>query len=281
MRFHQIPARYLIGAFGLSLMINVPRASADLTGFGNGAGYQLNYRFGFDNTGPSITNGVLALTDGQNLEARSAFATTRQDVRNFQVHFQYQATPYSGSLLGDGMTFTIQNDPRGAAAVGNSGSGLGYEGITSSVAIELNLFGTFNGTGTFLGINGTTGASQGGYLPTGAVSLIIGDPIGVDLIYNGSVLTERLTDLQTGSAFQMSYTVDIASIVGGSTAYMGFTGGTGLALANQTISNFTEVTPEPPSLILAAIGILGVGGVRTARRTWAARSPAFSRLHEE
>ena len=222
---------------------------------------------------PQDANGALALTDNVNLERRSAFDTTRQDITRFEVHFQYQATPYAGAAgFGDGATFTIENDPTGAKAVGNSGSGLGYEGITSSVAVELNVFSVFNGAGTFLGINGTTGATQGGYLPTGVVSLLAGDPIGVDLFYNGTTLRETLTDLTTAASFQISYTVNIPAIVGGTTAYIGFTGGTGLATANQTIGNFAMVVPEPASLsLLTCIGLMiaGAAGARARlNRAW-------------
>ena len=252
-------------------LVGPHRASADLIGFGNGNGYSLNYSPGFDTTGPTIANNTLSLTDNTNLEARSVFATTRQVITRFEAHFQYQATPYASSAgFGDGLTFTIQNAPAGARAVGNSGGGLGYEGITSSVAVELNLFSLYK-VGTFLGVNGTTGASQGGYLPTGSVSLIAGDPIGVDLFYDGTALRETLTDLTTRASFQTSYAINIAAIVGGTTAYVGFTGGTGLATANQTISNFTMVVPEPASLPLLAVGGLMIAGAKAGRRLSPAR----------
>ena len=238
------------------------QAPAAIIGFGDGTGYSLN-RGVFDSTGPSIANNVLTLTDGGGGEQRTAFNKTRQDITGFQVHFVYQGTANAGSGLGDGVTFAIQNDGRGASAVGNGGGGLGYEGITPSVAIELNLF-ALPKVGTFLGINGTTGSSQGGYAPTAPVVLTGGDPIAVDLSYNGTTLTESLTDTTTGASFRTGYAVNIARIVGSSTAYVGFTGGSGLFTATQTISNFSMVTPEPASLVLVTVGLgigLGVGAI--------------------
>ena len=69
------------------------------------------------------------------------------------------------------------------------------------------------------------------------------DPIQVSLTYDGSnFLVESLKDLSTGATFSTTFNVgSLASVVGGSTAYAGFTAGrTGGDNATQTISSFSS-----------------------------------------
>ena len=91
-------------------------ALGDITGFGNGSGYTLNY---ISTPAPSINNGTLTLTNfGGDFQSSSAFYNTPQSTGSFTAFFTYQA---SGPA--DGMTFVIQNDPAGPAALGGAGSG--------------------------------------------------------------------------------------------------------------------------------------------------------------
>ena len=94
-----------------------------------------------------------------------------------------------------------------------------------------------------------------------------GDPIEVNLAYDGSTLTEQLTDLSTGATWSTSYTsVDLAAITGGSTAYLGFTGGTGGLTSTQTISDFTFASsvggllPAATTVEIAAGAMLNLNG---------------------
>src|SRR5262249_7946888 len=54
-----------------------------------------------------------------------------------------------------------------------------------------------------------------------------------------TTLTETVTDLTTGATKTFAYTVDIPAQVGGPTAYVGFTGGTGGLNAIQDIQTWT------------------------------------------
>ena len=140
--------------------------------------------------GPVIANGQLVLTDGGGLEARSYFFDVPQYVGAFQAAFTYQDV--SGSA--DGVAFVVQNDPRGASALGSDGGNLGVGGtgaITPSAELELNLYtgGTENVGYTFLtdgltGINGT----EGNYHPPGSVNLGGGNPINVTMHYGAGQL---------------------------------------------------------------------------------------------
>ena len=57
--------------------------------------------------------------------------------------------------------------------------------------------------------------------------------------YNGTTLTMQITDTVTNATYNTSFTVNIPNVVGGSTAYVGFTGGTGGLTAIQDILTWT------------------------------------------
>jgi hypothetical protein len=223
------------------------------------------------NSLPTISpdNSTLTLTDGNGGEGSSAFYATPQAIAGpgtagFQVQFTYQETPVPNSSLADGVTFTLQNDPNGTAALGGGGGGLGYDGIINSASVQLNIFGGFSneagtGPGTAFNINGGTAQNGGNpYMSTSPVDLTSGDPIQVMLTYVAATttLTETLTDLTTTQTFTTSYTADLAAIVGNPSAFIGFTGGTGLFASTQTITDFSFASgapvPEPSTIVLLA-----------------------------
>ena len=84
---------------------------------------------------------------------------------------------------------------------------------------------------------------------TGKVDLHSGDTFSVHMVYNGTTLTMTLTDGVTNATFTTSWTVNIPSIVGGNTAFVGFTGGTGGLTASQKIETWNFVSsgtaPQP------------------------------------
>ena len=69
------------------------------------------------------------------------------------------------------------------------------------------------------------------------VTLSNGDIFHAHLTYDGTTLTLVLTDTKTSASFTKSQAINIPSIVGAQTAYVGFTGGTGgLSMTTQIIN---------------------------------------------
>jgi len=104
------------------------------------------------------------------------------------------------------------------------------------------------------------------------VNFYTGDPIQFMITYDATAhtLSETLVDtVSPTTTYSHTFTgIDIASQVGGSSAYVGFTGGDGGLTSTQTISDFQfqSAVPEPSSALLMALG-LGVVVCRWFRRT--------------
>ena len=201
-------------------------------------------------SGPQISSdgSTLTLTNDNIGEYGSWFSKNTYSIDSFTASFDYQA-----SGLADGMAFILQDDPRGSSALGtnfagNGGSGLGYDGISPSAAVEFNIW-----HGHVQGTNFATDGSTGNYNSTGSVAFWNGDEIHVLLTYNGSVLTETLTDLVNGATYSASYTVNLAQVLGSDIAYVGFSGGTGVYASTQTISDFTF----EPGTVSSPAGVAG------------------------
>jgi len=213
-----------------------------------GGSTTINFASGFTATGLSSNgrtrlNGTrLRLTDGGQSEASSAWFTTPVNVQSFTTDFSFQLTNPNA----DGMTFAVQN--AGTAALGPSGGGLGYgatlpggtPGIPTSIAVKFDLFQNShegnNSTGLY-----TSGASPTSPAVTfgGGVNLHSGDIFKVHMTYDGTMLTMTITDTVTNATFTNSWTIDIPGTVGGNSAFVGFTAGTGGQTATQEVITWT------------------------------------------
>jgi len=219
-------------------------ATSVITIQGGGA-TSINFSSGFSATGLQFNgrtklNGTrLQLTDGGQSEASSAWFTTPVNVQSFTTDFSLQLTKPNA----DGMTFAIQNT--GTAALGASGGSLGYGsgsplGIPKSVAVKFDLFQNSgegnNSTGLY--INGASPTSPAVTLG-GGVNLHSGNIFQVHITYDGTTLAMTITDTVTNATFTTSWAIDIPGTVGASTAYVGFTGGTGGQTATQEVITWT------------------------------------------
>jgi len=242
-----------------------------------GGPVQIDHSLGFDRHGELTANengeftveGVARLT-GDNNQRGSFFTTQRVSIRSFQTSFTFRlhdGTP----TIADGLAFVIQgNSP---TAIGPSGGGLGYgpdqpgaaRGIRNSGAIKFDVFQNVsegpNSTGIFT--DGRSPTIRDATLPpeipdqsidlrppTSTVELRSQSTKRVDLIYDGTTLTETITDLSDPQrTFTTSYRVDIPSFVGGDTAFVGFTGSSGGNFALMDILTWTYLeSPEGEDL---------------------------------
>jgi predicted alpha-1,2-mannosidase len=247
------PNRLLaLAAFLVALLFTFsPSAHADVAGFTGFA--SMNSSGAVKSVGLSDDKATLTLTDGGISEAGSAFQSIPQTVAGFHAEFTYQADNFGGPPPGgaDGATFILQNDPRGVKALGGAGGGLGYgvgdggTAIGRSAAFQLGIYPT-SGAGV-----GTDG-SVGGLGDTEGVDLRSGHPVRVTLDYDGATLLETLKDLVTGQVFTGEEDLDLPAALGGGSAFVGFSGGSGATTARQTVRDFVfqskpaTAHPAPP-----------------------------------
>jgi len=221
----------------------------------------INFSGGFSSSGIALVgrsrlSGTrLRLTDGGQTEASTAWYNTQVNVQTFSTDFMFQQTP--GTIpRADGLTFAIQRV--GTSAIGPYGGGLAYgpsqvggtPGIPNSLAVKFALFN--NGK-----CKNCTGLYTNGAAPItpevvlgGGVDLQSGDIFAVHISYDGTTLTMTITDTVNNSqTFTSSWTIDIPTTIGGNTAYVGFTAGTGHYTLVQDILNWTYVSngSAPPT----------------------------------
>ena len=193
------------------------------------------------NGGATVGSGVLELTDGGGSEARSAWYSSLVPVNAFTTDFTFLLTNASA----DGFTFAIQN--AGLTSLGGGGGSLAYAGIQKSVAVKFDLYnsGGEGSDSTGLYLNGAQPKLPSIDLSSTGIDLHAGDPIHAHITYDGTTLTETLTDTKTNATVTEQYPVNIPATVGGNTAYVGFTGATGGATSVQTIKTWTYMAGSP------------------------------------
>jgi hypothetical protein len=192
-------------------------------------------------SGTFQANGMLQLTDNRPGEAASVFFNNQVGVGPFSTTFVLR--DQGGA---DGLSFVMQSDPRGITALGASGGGEGYAGIVNSIAIKFDLYtdgSQMSETGLFTG--GQSPDSDPGDVSLAPINLHSGDPIQVMLTYDGAALMEVVTDLTTNQMFSHSYTLNLAQVIGGNSAYVGFTAGTGGVTATQQILSWSGQFSQP------------------------------------
>ena len=223
-----------ISNFTWSSAAPVSVTTTPVTGIGtNGAGWTLT-----NGSGPvaSVANNVLTLTQsGSGNTANAAWYNTPVNINQpFAVNYTY-----TGQANGaDGVAFVLQNNTQGTSAIGSDGGGVGYAGISTSLAVVLDIY-SGDGVGG-AGFQVATNGSMGAFQSAAPVGLNTGHPIEVGLVYNPQtqILNVTLVDSVTGNVFTAQQSVNLAQVVLGDSAILGFTGGTGGVTSTQTISNF-------------------------------------------
>jgi len=214
------------------------------------------------NGNAQLNGSVLELTDGGLNENSSAWYATRVNVQSFVNDFTFQVTP---GTTADGFTFALQAN--NTAAVGLGGGGLGYGpvlvgdpgGIPNSLAIKFDLYNN-NGEGinsTGLYVNGVSPSIPADDLTASGIDLHSGDIFAVHMVYDGGTsLVLNIKDTVTNAVFTKTYTLAMpipAQLGNVTTAYAGFTGGTGGVSSTQNILTWT-LGPLAPAVAFSPTG---------------------------
>ncbi len=232
----------------------------------------------------TAVNNQLQLTSNSQVQWGQAWFNELQNVAvGFKANFSYQLTGGSTQVgLGDGFAFVIQNDPHGSSAVGSTAGGgtIGYgysiwngisHGLVNGLAIEMNAFtGRLYiqscGSGPLYShqsnINCTLNSTPTGLFNDGNVHTVLVNYDGALLTVgiDGSTLLSTSTNL--GSLLDLS---------GGTSAYVGFTAGSGGAAEFADIRSFDfETAPEPSTFLL--LGSALAAGLAFRGRSRATRS---------
>ena len=221
-------------------------AQISFANFSSTTGLQLN---GYGSSATTSGNSLL-LTDATG-EARSALSTTKVPVNTFTAHFTYNAA--SNSNQADGFTFVIDNGSD--TDLGGQGQYFGYSNGTfsgNSVALAFDLYNQGNG-GTYFG-SGTGGTQIGANTDASPMDLHNGDNYNFTVTYDGTNLTVTGVDAtNSADSFTNTQAINLTSVLGGSTAFVGFTGATGFQTSTQTISAFDFTgTAAGPTVTTAA-----------------------------
>ena len=178
----------------------------------------------------------MELTNGELGETGSVFSVTPVNVQAFNTGFQFLIMGPGGVGLrftggADGFTFTVQN--AGPTALGFDGGSLGYAGIGKSVAVKFDIFqntGDPSDDSTGIFVDGANADWADLHRP--------------DRQRHQPAQRRadgRLHHLRRGCPHSQlrklvaPFVINIPAIVGGNTAYVGFTAGTGAQTTTQQI----------------------------------------------
>src|SRR5262249_4817854 len=112
--------------------------------------------------------------------------------------------------------------------------------------------------------------------PSG-ITLTSGHAMFVELTYDGTTLTENITDTVTGASFTHAYTVNLLNFLHSETAYAGFSGGTGALdvtaqVLNCTYTPASGLPPLPPTGLAVRTVVADSSATSSATINWTSNS---------
>jgi hypothetical protein len=253
--------------------------------FSDTTGLQINADATTTTTGDGT---VLRLTPAEGGQAGSAFSTTEialADNASFSTEFAFRITDVGGIHAADGITFTVQTQN---STAGGGGGGLGYAGISPSLAVEFDTFenGGADSDDNHVAVDTDGNAYQDSDLTDPSTLLADGDLWYAWINYNGA--TDDLTVYASDGSSVLPATplinttaFNLVGILGQSSAYVGFTAGTGAGWENQDIKSWQfndsyspittigggGVPDTPTTALLFAAALAGLGIYGRSRRS--------------
>jgi hypothetical protein len=172
----------------------------------------------------------------------------------------------------DGLTFTIQIDPRGAYAIGREGGSIGYGApsqINPSVTVEFDIY--VNPLGEDPQYKHVAIMKKG--FRTDHLANVQEDNLGsyvglwtAWIDYDGANMHVYYSTGAKPGTPQITYAIDLATILYSTNVYLGFTGSTGAATGWNEIYNWEfNAVPLPPAAWLFGAGLLGLAVWRRRR----------------
>ena len=237
------------------MVMGLMQVDAQITGaFVEGAG-STNWTLGYNDASgtqvPTITAGNLNITQNiSGTQGTSAYYNTKQDIStSFSASFTWTLNTNAGA---DGFLFSIQNSSltplHGVGYM--TGGALGY---SSGVSIGLENYVGSSAKLQFV-VNGSTTSVD---LSTSGLNYFTaGKTINFNIVYDGTNSFSIDLTQPVGLTFHHDFALGgtLASTIGASTSYVGFTGGSGGATESQTISSFSlGAVPEPGTWMLLAL----------------------------
>ncbi len=272
-----------VGAVTLTAALSLTPVKADLTGFGpdnllvkgdSGGNPAVGSTWTVDPTKCCSGNSVqinagaatLTLGGGGGYNAGSAYAnTTQSDASGWTSSFTFAENSGGNNTT---WAFVLQNDPRATLAKDKLKNDYTGNGSPIAPALEV-VFKNAGSNALNVGfINNTTTSPLSGYQATTSstgITDFTAAPITANLSYLGTTLTLNLT--QGATTYTATDSVDLASLLGSPSAYVGFD-------ANRmdqgvTISNFSydiAAAPEPGEVAYMAAGLLTLASALHLRR---------------
>ena len=210
------------------IVINAKTCIVDYAlGFTPHTGLELNH-------GATVSGPLLQLTHGLLNEDTSAFTTKRIAHNTFATAFAFRFLNATGNSA-DGLSFVLQTVS--PAAFGGGGSGLGYAGLPSSMALKFDIHNDAGEGSNSVGLyfDGAVPTIPSLSLAPSGINLHSGHIMLAYVTYDSVFLTLDLVDVVTGNHLTHNFHLPPTSPFTSPSAYVGFTASTSALTSNAQV----------------------------------------------